>query len=63
MEHALLIDVIWLTNDQLQLLTDASGVWGYGSVLGNQWFHWKWNDEWLQYNITVKEQCPIVLSL
>ena len=57
------IDDIWVTNDQLQLYTDASGVLGYGSVFQNDWFYGTWNAEWLEYNITVKELYPIVLSL
>ena len=34
-----------------------------GAVFEKSWFYGSWNEEWLSYNITVKELYPIVLAV
>lgn len=57
------MDATWVSSDRLELFTDASGQIGYGAVFGSSWFYGVWNEEWLNYNITVKEFYPIILAV
>ena len=57
------IDETWISSDKLFLFTDASGRQGYGAVFGTSWFCGTWDEEWQNYNITIKELYPIVLSV
>jgi hypothetical protein len=41
----------------------TSGQIGYGAVFGSSRFYGVWNEEWLNFNITVKEFYPIVLAV
>ena len=38
MENVLSWDGNWITNDTVQLYTNASGAYGYGAVCGQSWF-------------------------
>ena len=57
------LDEKLLSNENIQLYTDASGTHGYGAVFGQSWFFGQWNEEWLAQNITLKELYPIVLAI
>jgi hypothetical protein len=46
------LDENWITNDTVQLYTDASGAYGYGAVCGQSWFFGEWNAEWISENMT-----------
>jgi hypothetical protein len=46
------LDENWITNDTVQLYTDASGAYGYGAVCGQSWFSGEWNAEWISENMT-----------
>lgn len=39
--------------------TDASGNLGYGAVFHQNLFYGQWNEEWLTYDIMLKEPYPI----
>lgn len=53
------IDKVWISSDKLQLHTDASGNLGYGAVFHQNLFYGQWNEEWLTYDIMLKEPYPI----
>ena len=57
------LDENWITNDTVQLYTDASGAYGYGAVCGQSWFFGEWNAEWISENITLKELYPIIVAI
>ena len=57
------MDENWISSDRLELFTDASEKIDYGAVFGSSWFYGVWNEEWLNYNITVKEFYPIILAV
>jgi hypothetical protein len=63
MENAFFMDETWVSSDRLERFTDASGKIGYGAVFGSSWFYGIWNEEWLNYNITVKEFYPVILAV
>ena len=42
--------------------TDASGLWGCGTVFGNHWFQWPWPVEWSSIGIMAKKLAPIVIG-
>ena len=52
MENVFFLDDNWITNDTVQLYTDASGAYGYGAVCGQSWFSGEWNAEWISENMT-----------
>ena len=58
-----LLDYIWLTNDHLQLYTDASSTIGFGGVFGSKWFYGLWHPDCLRLNIALLEYYPICLAL
>ena len=49
-------------NPDLTLLSDASGHWGCGALLGTQWFQYQWPEGMDKANITRKELIPIILA-
>ena len=49
-------------NPDLTLLSDASGQWGCGALLGAQWFQYQWPEGVDKANITRKELIPIALA-
>lgn len=55
----------WVDSEALHLYTDASGSLGYGAVLGREWFHGTWPDNWasVERNITLKELFPIMAAI
>ena len=42
------------------ITSDASGNWGCGAAWGRQWIQYKWDTQWLDFNIAAKELLPIV---
>ena len=42
--------------------TNASGTWGCGCCLVNQWFQYAWSTEWSAVGIMAKELVPIVIG-
>ena len=46
----------------ITVTSDASGTWGCGAFVGNQWFQLAWLSSWLDIHITAKELVPIVLA-
>ncbi len=46
----------------ITLTSDASGNWGCGAYLGNEWFMLHWSKSFEKVHITVKELAPIVLA-
>ena len=59
----LLLDYVWLSNQDLQLFTDASTTIGFGGVFGCKWFHGTWSDRYRGSNIAILELYPICLAL
>ena len=59
----MLLDHIWLSNQDLQLFTDSSSTIGFGGFFGNRWFHGTWPSQFLGTNIAVLELYPICLAL
>ena len=59
----LLLDYVWLSNQDLQLFTDASTTIGFGGVFGSKWFHGTWSDRYRGTNIAILELYPICLAL
>ena len=57
------IDDKWLSSNNLNLSTDASGALGFGAIFGKHWCYGKWPDNWANLNIAILEFYPIVLSL
>lgn len=53
----------FLTNDTLQLHTDAASTLGYGALFQDRWFNGLFPSEWKVYHISVLEFYPIILSL
>ena len=47
----------------IELLTDASGSWGCGGTMGQDWFQCPWSKQWLGVNIATKELVPIVVAV
>ena len=47
---------------QLQLMSDASGLWGCGAWHGRKWFQLQWDQRSAVLPIMVKELLPIVLA-
>ena len=52
-----------LKQPSLNLYTDAAGSLGYGGIFGSKWFFGAWPDDWKNFNITILEFYPIVLSV
>ena len=50
------------TNPQVVLTSDASGSWGCGAFVGQQWFMLPWAGPVQESHITVKELAPIVVA-
>ena len=46
----------------ITVTSDASGTWGCGAFVGNQWFQLAWPPSWSDIHITAKELVPIVLA-
>ena len=46
----------------ITVTSDASGTWGYGAFVRNQWFQLAWPPSWSDIHITAKELVPIVLA-
>ena len=57
------IDDKWLSSNNLNLFSDASGALGFGAIFGKNWWYGKWPDNWANLNIAILEFYPIVLSL
>ena len=57
------LDYRWLSNNVLQLFSDAASTIGYGVVFGNRWLQGLWEPECLGLNIAVLEFYPILLAL
>ena len=49
-------------NPGQELVSDASGSWGYGAWYGTSWFQHPWSDEAQDQNIATKELFPIVMA-
>jgi len=47
-----------------ELVTDASGNWGCGAVLGKQWFQLEWAGlgQAQTYGIMAKEMYPVIVA-
>ena len=58
-----LLDYIWVSNNHLQLFTDASSTIGFGGVFGKHWFYGLWSESCLRLNIALLELYPICLAL
>ena len=58
-----LLDYIWLSNEHLQLYTDAASTIGFGGRFGSKWFHGLWHESCLRMNIALLEFYPICLAL
>jgi len=56
-------DCNWLSSNKLNLYTDASGAYVFGTVFGSHWCYGKWPANRSYRNKTVLEFYPIVLSL
>ena len=59
----LLLDYVWLNNNDLQLYTDASTTIGFGGMFGSKWFHGVWSNRCRGMNIAILELYPICLAL
>ena len=44
------------------ITSDASGGWGCGAFLGEEWFMLRWSDHYKDCHITAKELVPIVIA-
>ncbi len=57
----------WLSGEQLDLYTDASGTNGFGAYFKGRWTYGKWPESWeraqLTRDMTLLEFFPIVVSL
>lgn len=60
---SLFLSEMFLTTDVRHLYTDAAKGFGFGAVLGSQWFLGTWTEWWSEQNITLLELVPIVLAL
>jgi hypothetical protein len=47
---------------EIPLTSDASGSWGCGAWVGNEWFQMEWNDHARGQHISVKELVPILVA-
>ena len=56
------LDLKFLSQNTLQLYTDASSTIGYGGYFGSKWFAGKWPDTCLGLNIALLEIYPICLA-
>ena len=54
---------IWLTNEVLNLYTDAAGSVGFGAIFGKKWFAGTWIDSCKTLNITILELYPIFIAI
>ena len=57
------LDYNFLSQNLLQLYTDASTTIGYGGYFGDKWFSGKWTDELKSLNIALLELYPICLAI
>ena len=57
------LDFRFLSQDTLQLYTDASSTIGYGGYFGSRWFAGKWPASCLGLNIALLEIYPICLAI
>ena len=48
--------------DCMQVVSDASGLWGCGAIWGQNCCQLQWPQEWLPIPITAKELAPIVVA-
>ena len=51
-----------LTSHSLHLFTDASNL-GFGCVFANKWFYGPFEEQWLNFHISVREFFPIILAV
>ena len=58
-----LLDYIWVSNEHLQLFTDASTTIGFGGYFQDKWFHGIWPVACKGLNIALLELYPICLAL
>ena len=54
---------VWQDSLTLNLYTDAAARLGYSTVIGNECCFGAWPENWKQFNITILEFYPIVLSV
>ena len=57
------LDSIWLSNDTLQLHTDAAGSVGFAAIFGNHWLADIWHKDCMNLNITILELYPICIAI
>ena len=57
------LDYRFLSQDVLQLFTDASNTIGYGGYFGPRWFAGEWANELKTLNIAIFELYPICLAI
>ena len=57
------LDYRFLSQDVLQLYTDASTTIGYGGYFGSRWFSGTWTPELKGHNIALLELYPICLAI
>ena len=61
--RSIFLSDVWTDSFSLNLYTDAAGSLGFGAVFGCDWFYGGWPENWKQFNITILEFYPIVLSV
>ena len=57
------LDSIWLSNDTLQLHTDAAGSVGYAAIFRNHWLADIWHEDCRKLNIAILELYPICIAI
>ena len=61
--RSIFLSDVWTDLFSLNLHTDAAGSLGFGALFGCDWFYGGWPENWKQFNITILEFYPIVLSV
>ena len=61
--RSIFLSDVWTDSFSLNLYTDAAGSLGFGAVFGCDWFYGGWPENWKQFNITILEFYPIVVSV
>ena len=57
------LESIWLSNDVLQLHTDAAGSIGFAAIFQSHWLADVWDESCKKLNITILELYPIFLAI
>ena len=53
----------WISDQKLNLFTDAARSSGYGAIFSDEWFHGIWEKESMDLDITTLEFYPIVIAM